>query len=85
MWKYLEPIVEEFHRDAEKYYMTLYRLLHENLLLQNFEGDITVTNILLPEIAVSSFHTYIYAKWSQMVAKMIVVAVIIQPYQNERL
>ena len=85
MWKYLEPIVEEFHRDTEKYYMNLYGLLHENLLLQKFEGDITVTNILLPEIAVSSFDTYIYAKWSQMIAKMIVVTVIIQPYQNERL
>ena len=51
--------------------MNFYSLLHENLLLQNLQGDITVTNILLPEIAVSSFDTYIYAN-SQVIAKMIV-------------
>ena len=59
------------NRDAEKYYMNFYSLLHENLFLQNLQGDITVTNILLPEIAVSSFDTYIYAN-SQVIAKMIV-------------
>ena len=26
--KYLEPIVEEIHEDAEKYYMNFYGLLH---------------------------------------------------------
>ena len=43
--KYSEPFVEEFHGDAEKYYM--------NFLLfpQRFEVDIPVTNILLPGIA----------------------------------
>ena len=30
--------------------MNFYGLLHANLLLQRFEGDTTVTNILLPEI-----------------------------------
>ena len=49
--KYLEPVVEDFHGDAEKYYMNFYGVNHENLLPQKFEGDITVTNILLPEIA----------------------------------
>ena len=49
--KYLEPVVEDFHGDAEKYYMNFYSVNHENLLPQKFEGDITVTNILLPEIA----------------------------------
>ena len=49
--KYLEPILEEFHGDAEKYYMNFCGSLHENLLPQKIEGDITVTNILLPEIA----------------------------------
>ena len=49
--KYLEPILEEFHGDAEKYYMNFCGLLHEHLLPQKIEGDITVTNILLPEIA----------------------------------
>ena len=28
LWKYLEPIIEEFHGDAEKYYINLYGLLH---------------------------------------------------------
>ena len=30
--------------------MNFYGLLHENPLLQKFEGDITGTNIVLPEI-----------------------------------
>ena len=30
--------------------MNFYGLLHKNLLLQTFEGDITGTNIVLPEI-----------------------------------
>ena len=41
----LEPVVEEFHGDAQKYYMNFFGLLHENLLPQKLEGDITVTNI----------------------------------------
>ena len=47
LWKYLETIVDEFHEHDEKYYINLYGLLHEKLLSQKFEGDITVTNILL--------------------------------------
>ena len=48
--KYLEQIVEEFHGDAEKYYMNFYGLLHEHQLPQKFDGDILVTHILLSDI-----------------------------------
>ena len=51
LWEYLEAVVEEFHGDAEKYFMNFYGLLHETLSPQKHEGDITVTNILLPKIA----------------------------------
>ena len=40
-----------FHGDTEKYYTDFFGLLHKNLLSQNLEGDITVTNILFPEIS----------------------------------
>ena len=36
LWKYLEPVIEEFHGDVEKYCMTFYGLLHKNLLPQIF-------------------------------------------------
>ena len=49
-WWWCIRIVEIF-RDDEKYYMNFYGLLHENLLPKKFERDITVTNILLSEIA----------------------------------
>ena len=55
--KYLDPIIEKFHGDTEKYYMSFYGLLHENLLPYKSEADITVTNILLPKIAT---HLLIY-------------------------
>ena len=42
LWTYLEPVVEEVHRDAEKYYMNFYDLLHENLFSQKFEEDMTI-------------------------------------------
>ena len=86
LWKYLEAIVEEFHGDAEKYYMNFYDLLHELLLPQKFEGDITVTSVLLSETA---NHLLIYSmqgqEVAQMISKMIVLIMINQPYQNERL
>ena len=47
----MDILVEEFYRDAEKYYMNFYGLFHKNLLSQKFEGVTTVANILLPEIA----------------------------------
>ena len=59
LWKYLERIAEEFYGDAEEYYMNLYGLLHENVLQQRFEGDITVTNILLPKFQIAN-HLLIY-------------------------
>ena len=31
LWEYLEAVVEEFHGDAEKYFMNFYGLLHETL------------------------------------------------------
>ena len=31
LWKYLEPVVEEFHGDVDKNYMNFYDLLHENM------------------------------------------------------
>ena len=43
-------MVEKFHRNAEDYYSNLYGLLQENLLPKKFSGEITLTNILLPEV-----------------------------------
>ena len=43
-------MVEKFHGNAENYYAILYSLLQENLLPKKFGGDISLTNILLPEV-----------------------------------
>ena len=50
LWAVLKPVVEKFHRNAENYYSDLYGLLQENLLPKKFGGEITLTNILLPEV-----------------------------------
>ena len=50
LWAVLKPVVEKFHGNAENYYSNLYSLLQENLLPKRFGGDISVTNILLPEV-----------------------------------
>ena len=50
LWGVLRPVVEMFHRNAENYYANLYGLLQENLLPKKFGGEITLTNILLPEV-----------------------------------
>ena len=50
LWAVLRPVVEMFHRNAENYYANLYGLLQENLLPKKFGDEITLTNILLPEV-----------------------------------
>ena len=65
--------------------MNFYGLLHENLLPQKFKGDITVSNILLPEIANHLLIRHAKSRGGTDDSKMIVVIVITQPYQNERL
>ena len=49
-WEVLKPAVEIFHGNAENYYSNVYGLFQENLLPKKFGGDITLTNILLPEV-----------------------------------
>ena len=49
-WEVLKPAVEMFHGNAENYYSNVYGLFQENLLPKKFGGDITLTNILLPEV-----------------------------------
>ena len=50
LWGVLKPVTEKFHGNAENYYSNFYGLLQENLLPKKFGGDITLTNILLPEV-----------------------------------
>ena len=50
LWEIVEPVVTEFHGNAEKFYSAFYGLLQDNLLPQKFDGDITISNILLTEI-----------------------------------
>ena len=50
LWVVLKPVVEKFHGNAVNYYSIFYGLLRENLLTKTFGGDITLTNILLPEV-----------------------------------
>ena len=50
MWAVLKPVVEKFHGNAENYYSHFYDLLQENLLPKQFGGDITLRDILLPEV-----------------------------------
>ena len=50
LWAVLKPVVEKFHGNAENYYSNFYGLLQENLLPKKFGGDITLTDILLPEV-----------------------------------
>ena len=50
LWVVLKPVVEKFHGNAVNYYSIFYGLLRENLLPKTFGGDITLTNILLPEV-----------------------------------
>ena len=49
-WAVLKPVHEKFHGNAGNYYSNFYSLLQENLLSKKFGGDITLTNILLPEV-----------------------------------
>ena len=49
-WAALKPMVEKIHGNAENYYSNSYGLLQENLPPKKFGGDITLTNILLPEV-----------------------------------
>ena len=51
----LRPITDEFNGNAEKFYAAFYGLLVENLLPIKF--DITITNILMSEVA---NHIFIY-------------------------
>ena len=51
LWEKLEGVVNKFHGNAEKFYSNFYGLLQNNLLPQKFGGGITITNILLTEIA----------------------------------
>ena len=50
LWVVLKPVVEKFHGNAVNYYSIFYGLLREDLLPKTFGGDITLTNILLPEV-----------------------------------
>ena len=50
MWAVLKPAVEKFYGNAESFYSNFYGLLQENLRPKKFGGDITLTNILLPEV-----------------------------------
>ena len=50
LWENLEPVITKFHGNAEIFYCSFYGLLQDNLLLNKFGGDITLTNILLAEI-----------------------------------
>ena len=50
LWAVLKPVVEKFHGNAENYYSHFYDLLQENLLPKQFGGDITLRDILLPEV-----------------------------------
>ena len=43
-------MVSKFHGNVENYYSSSYGLLQENSLPEKFGGDITLTNILLPEV-----------------------------------
>ena len=50
LWEILESVIKKFHGDAEKFYCSFYGLLQDNLLPNKFDGDITLTNMLLAEI-----------------------------------
>ena len=47
----LKPVVENFHGNTENYYSNFYGLLQE----KTFGGDITLTNILSPEVSYEVF------------------------------
>ena len=63
--------------------MNFYGVLHKILLPQKFEGDNTVTNILVPEI--TNPEIVQSQEVAQMISKLIELIAIIQQYQNERL
>ena len=50
LWAVLKPEFKKFHGNAEYYYSNFYALLQAKLLPKKFGGDITLTNILLPEV-----------------------------------
>lgn len=50
LWNHFKNIIEEYNGSAESFYAQYYGLLSENLLPTKFE-DITLTNILLTEVA----------------------------------
>ena len=45
LWEILEPVITKFHWDAEKSCCSFYGSLQDNLLPNEFGGDITLTNI----------------------------------------
>ena len=57
----------------------MFSLLHENLLPQKYEGDITATNILSPEFKIANHLLIHLCKVKRL------VIVLIQPAQNEKL
>ena len=62
LWVYIEPKINKFCGNAEKFFSSFYGLLQENLLPQKFNGDITVTNILMQEIANHLFISFSKSK-----------------------
>ena len=50
LWAVLKPVVERFHGNAENCYSDFFGLLQENLLPKKFGDDITLANVLLPEV-----------------------------------
>ena len=52
LWAVLKPVVEN-------YYLNFCGLLQESLLSKKFGGDITLTNILLPEVGNHNFNAFV--------------------------
>ena len=50
LWAVLKPVVERLHGNAENCYSDFFGLLQENLLPKKFGDDITLANVLLPEV-----------------------------------
>ena len=50
LWEEMRPLIHAYSSDAEKFYAEFYTLLSKNMLPTKFD-DITVTNILMTEVA----------------------------------
>ena len=50
LWEEMRPLIHAYSSDAEKCYAEFYALLSKNMLPTKFD-DITVTNILMTEVA----------------------------------